>query len=113
MNAVELDRIRYRFPNAEQDALIEIGWQVAPGTLNLVAGPSGSGKTTLLRVLNGLVPHLHGGRFAGRAAIFGLDTRAHGPGRLSELVGTVFQDPEAQWMLFGLTLVGAAAQDGR
>lgn len=96
MNAIKLDGVRYRFPNAPQDALAGVNWQAAPGTLSLVAGPSGSGKTTLLRVLNGLVPHLHGGRFGGMATIFGLDTRSCSPGELAELVGTVFQDPEAQ-----------------
>ena len=44
-------------------------------------GPSGSGKSTLLRALAGLVPHFHGGRFAGRVEVAGLDTRDGRPGR--------------------------------
>ena len=38
---------------------------VEPGELVLLAGGSGSGKSTLLRAARGLVPHFHGGTFAG------------------------------------------------
>jgi energy-coupling factor transport system ATP-binding protein len=69
---------------------------VSPGELVVVAGRSGSGKSTLLRVVSGLVPHFHGGRFAGRATVAGLDTRQYGPGELAARVGTLFQDPETQ-----------------
>ena len=70
--------------------------EVEPGELVLVAGGSGSGKSTLLRAISGLVPHFHGGTFAGRATIAGMDTRDHGPGELAQAVGTLFQDPETQ-----------------
>jgi energy-coupling factor transport system ATP-binding protein len=42
------------------------------------------------------VPHFHGGRFAGRVEIGGLDTRSHGPAELVGIVSSVFQDPENQ-----------------
>ena len=41
---------------------------VEPGELVLLAGGSGSGKSTLLRAACGLVPHFHGGTFAGTRA---------------------------------------------
>jgi energy-coupling factor transport system ATP-binding protein len=59
-------------------------------------GPSGSGKTTLLRALAGLVPHFHGGRFAGRVRVGGEDTRTTRPADLAGTVASVFQDPEDQ-----------------
>jgi energy-coupling factor transporter ATP-binding protein EcfA2 len=79
-----------------------------------VLGPSGSGKSTLLRAFAGLVPHFHGGRFAGRVEVAGLDTRRHGPAQLSGSVATLFQDPEDQVVFtrvlnevaFGLENVG-------
>ena len=62
----------------------------------MLAGGSGSGKSTLLRAAAGLVPHFHGGTFAGRLRCDGLDTREHGPAELAAVAGTLFQDPETQ-----------------
>jgi energy-coupling factor transport system ATP-binding protein len=96
VNAVVAERLHYRFPKAASDALHDISWGVAEGSVTLVAGPSGAGKTTLLRCLNGLVPHFHGGRFGGDIAVLGVNTRTAGPRDLARSVGFVFQDPEAQ-----------------
>ena len=62
----------------------------------LLLGGSGSGKSTLLRALAGLVPHFHGGTFAGRVVVAGHDTREFQPRDLAGDVGLVFQDPESQ-----------------
>ncbi len=96
MNAVVAEQLSYQFPHAGEAALQRVSWQVEAGTVTLVVGPSGAGKTTLLRCLNGLVPHFHGGRIAGRVAVLGRDTRAAAPRDLASAVGLVFQDPEAQ-----------------
>jgi energy-coupling factor transporter ATP-binding protein EcfA2 len=93
---VELDRVSYRYPGAVVPALDEVTLSIAPGEVVVVAGSSGSGKSTLLGVLSGLVPHFHGGTFAGHARVGGRDTREHGPGSLAAVVGTLFQDPETQ-----------------
>ena len=80
-------------------ALDDVSFAVEPGELVLLAGASGSGKSTLLRAACGLVPHFHGGTFAGRVECGGLDTREHGPAKLAAVVGTLFQDPETQVMM--------------
>jgi energy-coupling factor transport system ATP-binding protein len=59
-------------------------------------GPSGSGKSTLLRALAALVPHFHGGTFAGSVVVAGIDTRMARPAELAGTVASVFQDPEDQ-----------------
>jgi energy-coupling factor transport system ATP-binding protein len=94
MTLLELDHVSYWYPGAEEPALSDITLRVDPGELVVLAGASGSGKSTLLRTVSGLVPHFHGGRFAGRAAVAGMDTREHGPGELAAVAGTLFQDPE-------------------
>jgi energy-coupling factor transport system ATP-binding protein len=99
MSVLELDRVTYTYADAAAPALRDITLSIAPGELVVVAGVSGSGKSTLLRVATGLVPHFHGGAFAGRALVAGMDTRQHGPGDLARVVGTVFQDPETQLVM--------------
>jgi energy-coupling factor transport system ATP-binding protein len=94
MTLLELDHVSYWYPGTEQAALDDVSLRVSPGELVVVAGASGSGKSTLLGTANGLIPHFHGGRFAGRAVVAGADTREHGPGALATAVGTLFQDPE-------------------
>ncbi len=96
MSVLALEHVTYTYPGADTPALADVTLDVAPGELVVLAGGSGSGKSTLLRAANGLVPHFHGGVYAGRAIVAGLDTREHGPGALAAAVGTLFQDPETQ-----------------
>ena len=90
-----LSRLTYRYPGADREALRDIALQVEPG-LTVVEGPSGGGKSTLLRVLNGLVPHFHGGLISGEAQVGAADVFATPVRRLAQHTGFVFQDPEVQ-----------------
>jgi energy-coupling factor transport system ATP-binding protein len=90
-----LASLTYWYPDTEVPALAGVELDLAPG-LTLLAGASGSGKSTLLRVFNGLVPHFHGGRIAGRARVDGLDVLQTPTRRLAREVAFVFQDPELQ-----------------
>ncbi len=96
MSALSIERVTYSYPGAPAPALRDVSIEVEPGELVVLAGASASGKSTLLGIASGLVPHFHGGDFAGRAVVAGMDTREHGPGELAEAVGTLFQDPETQ-----------------
>jgi energy-coupling factor transport system ATP-binding protein len=96
MSVLSLEHVTYTYPGAARPALADVSLEVGPGELVVLAGASGSGKSTLLRAANGLVPHFHGGVFAGRASVAEMDTREHGPGALAAAVGTLFQDPETQ-----------------
>ena len=96
MSLIVAEDVSYTYPGAIEAALTGATLRIEPGELVVVAGGSGSGKSTLLRAISGLVPHFHGGTFGGRMTVAGLDTRAHGPGELSRVVGTLFQDPETQ-----------------
>ncbi len=93
---LSFDRVSYRYPNVERPALADVSFEIGAGEFCLLAGLSGSGKSSLLRAACGLVPHFHGGRFAGSVELAGLDTREHGPARFGSLAGVLFQDPETQ-----------------
>jgi energy-coupling factor transporter ATP-binding protein EcfA2 len=90
-----LDQLTYWYPDAAEPAFSDVDLAIDAG-LTLVTGPSGGGKTSLLRVLNGLVPHFHGGRIRGRATVDGHDVLQSPARLLARSAGFVFQDPELQ-----------------
>jgi energy-coupling factor transporter ATP-binding protein EcfA2 len=96
---IHLERVTYLYPDQPLPALANFSVDIRPGEFVLVVGPSGVGKSTFLRSLNGLVPHFYGGVWAGRVAVFGRDPVAEAPRGMADLVGFVFQNPEAQFVV--------------
>ncbi len=120
---IELEAVTYSYPGLDDKAtaLKDVYLTLYPGCFALVVGRSGSGKSTLLKCLNGLVPNFYGGRFSGVVRVFGRDAVTLGPRRMAEVVGYVFQDPEAQFVVdrvedeisFGLENLGFDARTRR
>jgi energy-coupling factor transport system ATP-binding protein len=92
---VQVDDLRFAYVAGTQ-ALDGVSLTIEDGEHIALLGPSGGGKSTLLRALAGLVPHFHGGVFAGHVTVAGLDTREATPAALVGHVASVFQDPEDQ-----------------
>jgi energy-coupling factor transport system ATP-binding protein len=110
---LSFERVGYRYPGASDAALSDVSIELGPGEFCLLAGLSGHGKSTLLRAACGLVPHFHGGRFAGRVRLAGLDTRDHGPAHLGAFAGVLFQDPETQLVMSTVRAELALALESR
>jgi energy-coupling factor transport system ATP-binding protein len=118
MAIARITHLSYWYPGAADKALQDVTMRIDEG-LTVVAGPSGGGKSTLLRVLNGLVPHFHGGRIAGSIEVEGMDVITTPTRRLARTVGFVFQDPELQTVYdvvdrevaFGLENMGMPAPE--
>ncbi len=113
MNVLSFDNVTYHYPDAPDPALDDVSFEVAAGEFCLLAGLSGHGKSTLLRAACGLAPHFHGGHFAGRVQLAGLDTREHGPAHLGTLAGALFQDPESQLVMSSVRAELALALESR
>ena len=93
---IEVDELTFRYRRAPEPAVRDISLRIDPGDVVLVAGPSGCGKSTLLRAINGLVPHAYSGELSGHVRIDGRPTTQLRLRQISEVVGTLLQDPAKQ-----------------
>ncbi len=91
-----IEDLSFRYRSREQPAIRKISLQVETGQLVLIAGASGCGKTTLARCINGLIPRSYKGELKGRILMLGEDIAPLSLARISQMVGTVLQDPERQ-----------------
>lgn len=93
---LSVENLTFRYRDRAEPSICNISFQATPGELLLIAGASGSGKTTLIRCINGLIPRSYKGEMSGRVVIQGQDTSRMPLARISQMVGTVLQDPERQ-----------------
>ncbi|MFF2211941.1 ATP-binding cassette domain-containing protein [Streptomyces antibioticus] len=90
---IRFENVSVTYDGASEPTVHGVDLTIPEGELVLLAGPSGVGKSTLLGTVSGLVPHFTGGTLRGRVTVAGRDTRTHKPRELSDVVGTVGQDP--------------------
>ncbi len=93
---LSLRNLSFRYRDRPGPSLRGINLELRAGELLLVAGASGCGKTTLIRCINGLAPRSYKGELGGEVLIKGSPTGSLSLARISQLVGTVLQDPERQ-----------------
>jgi energy-coupling factor transport system ATP-binding protein len=94
--ALSIENLSFKYSTRDEQALKDINLQLKPGELMLLAGASGCGKTTLMRCINGLIPRTYNGYGKGEIKVFGQSVRMMNMAELSQIVGTLLQDPERQ-----------------
>ena len=94
--ALVVEDLTFRYRDRTEPTLHGISLQIPTGELLLVAGASGSGKTTLIRCINGLIPRSYKGELLGRILLHDQENKELPLARISQIVGTVLQDPERQ-----------------
>src|SRR5512136_2130189 len=91
-----VENLAFRYRDRETTAIRNISFSAEPGEILLIAGASGCGKTTLIRCINGLIPRSYKGELSGRILLHGQETASWPLAKISQMVGTVLQDPERQ-----------------
>lgn len=91
-----IENLSFRYRSRSELAIHNISLEVQPGQVVMIAGASGCGKTTLARCINGLIPRSYKGELSGRILMQGQEIEKLSLSRISQMVGTVLQDPERQ-----------------
>lgn len=94
---IELKDIRFRYASSQEETLKGINLTIEEGEVLLLTGKSGCGKTTLTRLVNGLLPDFFKGELGGEILIDGKNVRNLKIHQVSDMVGSVFQDPRSQF----------------
>jgi energy-coupling factor transport system ATP-binding protein len=92
---ISVRNLSYTYPTGTR-ALKDVNLEISQGEYVAIMGANGAGKTTLCLLLNGVVPHITGGRIRGQVYVLGMNTFDHPVYELAQHVGMVLQDPEAQ-----------------
>ncbi len=91
-----IENLSFRYHSREELAIRNISLSVDAGQVLLIAGASGCGKTTLARCINGLIPRSYKGELSGKILLNGKEVTRLSLAQVSQIVGTVLQDPERQ-----------------
>lgn len=95
---IEFKDFTFRYKTQTEPTLKNINLTVYEGEKVLLLGPSGCGKSTLANCINGLIPFSYPGEIKGSCKIVGVETSTSGIFQLSNFVGTVLQDSDAQFV---------------
>lgn len=72
---------------------------IASGECVLLCGKSGCGKTTITKLINGLIPHFNNGELSGETVVDDMKVADTPLYKLSQKVGSVFQNPKSQFLI--------------
>lgn len=91
-----ISNLSFQYHRRPEPSIRNINLEILPGKVTFIAGSSGCGKTTLMRCINGLAPRIYQGELTGSVLINEKPVDSYSMIQLSQLVGTLLQDPERQ-----------------
>ena len=65
MAYIEVENLKYRYPNTKKLALDGLQFQIEKGSFVGIVGENGAGKSTLCQAFSGLVPQFFKGAYGG------------------------------------------------
>ena len=84
---IKLERVSFRYPDAEKDTIHDLDLTIAPGEKLAIVGLNGAGKTTLVKLICGLLDPT-----TGCVLLNGVDIRRFNRQEYYDVFSTVFQD---------------------
>lgn len=95
---IRFEKVSFTYQESMQHGgLRDIDLTINKGECVLLCGRSGCGKTTLTRLVNGLIPYFYQGEVTGTTFVDSKDIQDYPMYKVSEYVGSVFQNPRSQF----------------
>lgn len=95
---IEISNFSFKYRESDQPVVSGIELTIPDGAFVGITGAAGSGKSTLTYALNGIIPHCYPGDFYGSVTVDGLDTCDVALTDVSQVVGSVCQDVDSQFV---------------
>ena len=93
MPMINIENLKYKYPDTDRLALDGISFSVAPGEFIGIVGPNGAGKSTLCQAMVGLVPQFYHGAYGGTVRVADCLADQVPVQNLCEKAGLIFQNP--------------------
>ena len=94
---ITIKNLSFQYSTEEEIVLKNINLSVHQGECILLCGKSGCGKSTLLKIINGIIPEFYQGKITGSVEVAGMNPFETEIYKISEKVGSVFQNPKTQF----------------
>ena len=95
---IQFENFSFQYQAQTEPTLKNIDLTIYEGEKVLIVGPSGSGKSTLGQCLNGIIPTIYHGEMTGNLLVQGKSVFDSSIYDLSNLVSTVLQDTDGQFI---------------
>jgi len=99
MPMIRCQDISFTYRDSKKPALKNISFEINEGEFVGIIGPTGAGKSTLCWMINGVIPQIMRGKFTGTVEVKGLPSNKTPVAQLSQIIGIVQQDAEAQLLM--------------